>query len=168
MKAIVPVAAGLALLFAGAAGAQQQPNYSGTWVLDGTRSESAAQNEPIAPITLVVQQGPSDLTIERRQGETNRTVRYRADGTETISSLGASDQAVGKLRWEGPMLVTETVYQLRGIPMAQTQVHSLSSDGREMTIETRLLVMHGYEGVKADELVTAPNYSKGKDVYVRR
>jgi hypothetical protein len=168
MKVLPTLAAAAALMLAAVAANAQQPDYSGTWVLDASRSESATQNEPIAPITLVVRQGPSDLTIERQQGDSARTVRYRADGSETISSFGLEDRAVGRLRWDGAKLVTETVFQLRGIPLAQTETRSLSSDGREMTVETGLLILHGYEGVKPDEVVTPPNFSKGKDVYVRR
>ena len=36
--------------------AQSKPDFSGTWKMDPSRSESAAQKEPIGPVTIVIAQ----------------------------------------------------------------------------------------------------------------
>jgi len=42
--------------------AQGRPDFSGTWKMDSSRSESAAQAEPIGPVTLVIAQTPNERT----------------------------------------------------------------------------------------------------------
>lgn len=145
----------------------QDPGFQGTWAMDTARSESAKQATPIAPVTLVVSMTPTDLNIERRQGTDSRTVRYQLNGADTVTSWG-QDSATGHVSPDGVNLTTDTVYQVKGVPLRQTETRSLSSDGREMTVETALVVVHGYEGQRANDREVDPNVSKVKDVYVRR
>ena len=152
------------LLSASAAGAQQA-DHSGTWVLDPTRSDSAIQSESTEPITLIITMGPSDVSIERREGAGSLTFSYRANGSPTISTVG-SERTVGTLRWDGPKLVTETVY-LGANPLAQIEVRTVSSDGREMVIETTLLLVEGYED-SGTGVTTGVQAASGKDTYIRR
>jgi len=51
----------LALPFS--AHAQGRPDFSGTWSMDRTRSESAMQADPIGPTTVVITQTPTGLQI---------------------------------------------------------------------------------------------------------
>src|SRR5437763_5987832 len=44
--------------------AQSKPDFSGTWKMDPSRSESAAQKEPIGPVTIVIAQTEHDVKIE--------------------------------------------------------------------------------------------------------
>jgi len=67
-----------AALFSAAAGARQAQDFSGTWVMDVSRSESA-KHGPTGPqrkpVTLVIEQSPTQLSIEReRDGESELVV----------------------------------------------------------------------------------------------
>ncbi|MBV9550706.1 MAG: hypothetical protein JO256_13640, partial [Alphaproteobacteria bacterium] len=115
----------------------QRPDFAGTWVMDRAQSASAGQAEAIGPVTLVIRVTPSELIVERTQSTNKRTIHYRADGGDTQSTLEMGS-ATGRLRWDGPRLITETVYDVQGIPINVKATHSLSSDGRELTVQSEL------------------------------
>src|SRR3954447_11878074 len=77
-----------------------------------------------------------------------------ADGTPT--------EPAG-VEWRGTDLVTTTVYRVNGMPVKQVRTHRLSPSGREMTVETRVEMQHGYES-------DHPEYKSGSmvtDVFMR-
>src|SRR5262245_50802376 len=65
------VAAIIAFLFGALGFAQSHPDFSGKWVMDMTRSESAALDATVAVthlITLVISQTPARLTVDIHDG----------------------------------------------------------------------------------------------------
>jgi hypothetical protein len=165
MKVLALLIGAAAVLLSASAPGALPADYSGTWALDPTRSDSTTQSEPAEPITRIITMGPSEVSIERREGAYSRTFNYRVDGFPTISTVG-SDRTVATLRWDGPKLVTETVY-LGANPLAETEVHTLSSDGREMIVEITLLLVEGF-GDDGAETRAGVQAGSGKDTYVRR
>jgi len=165
MKGLAFSSAAAAFLLSVSVAGAQEAGYAGTWVLDPTRSDSAAQSTSAEPITLVITVGPSDVSVVIEEGAYSRTFRYQADGSPTISTAG-SDRTATILRWDGPKLVTETVF-LGAQPLAQIEVHGLSSDGREMVVETTLLLVEGFEDDGTGVRMGVPAGS-GKDTYIRR
>ena len=162
-----PYAIATALLLVSLNCNAQQARIIGLWRMDPMRSESAAQQDPAANTELAIKQTTKQLTVQMRQGSAERTISYNVDGSDTLSPLG-SDSATGHMRWVGDQLVTDTIYNVRETAFAQTATYSLSSDGREMTVDYKLRVLHGYEGNHPDSRTKDPNYSTGKDVFVRR
>ena len=79
------------------AGAQGKTDFSGTWTMDPTRSESAAQATPIGPVTLVIRQNASELIIETTHGPQSYTVIYLLDGSE-IANAGPPSVRPGRSR----------------------------------------------------------------------
>lgn len=148
------------------AGAQQR-DFSGTWIMDKSQSSSGNQTETIGPVALVIRMTPSELIIDRKEGNSDRVVHYDADGGDTISSF-ETGKATGHMRWDGLKLITETVYDMRGIPINVKETRSLSSDGRQMTVQSELLVVHGFQGQNPSALKTDSNSSVGTDIYVRQ
>ena len=79
----------MALAFPLAAGTQSTTDFSGTWKMDAARSESAHQAVPIGPVTLVIKQTATELTIETRRSDTDKseihseTLTYKLDGSES-------------------------------------------------------------------------------------
>jgi hypothetical protein len=114
MPRILPSAAAALMLVAGNALAQERPNFTGTWLMDMTRSESPAQqsdSSPRKPVTLVVAQRPTDLTIETRTDDKNQALTYKLTSTtadqETapIGTVGSADSVQSAImRWDGPRL----------------------------------------------------------------
>ena len=144
-----------------------KPDFSGTWTMDPARSESAHQGLPLGSITLVIQQSPSDVSVETRRSETEKaaasteTLTYRLDGSE-LSLVGRSDVPVRtRARWEGRKLVTETARTIHGAAVTLLHVLSLDSAGKVLTIDKTLTVQHGYQATGGR------NSGSGKDVFVR-
>ena len=158
----------MALVFPLAAGTQSTTDFSGTWKMDVARSESAHQAIPIGPVTLVIKQTATEISIEtRRMSDGNKseihseTLTYKLDGSE--STVAATDGTPIKCqaRWEGTKLVTGTTRNIHGSTVTTTYVHGLNPKGNELTVHKTLTVQHGYQ------FDGAKNSGTGTDVFVR-
>src|SRR3954464_8458379 len=87
----------------------QGPDFSGTWKMDPARSESAAQKDPIGPVTVVITQTRNDLRMETTRTEGSSVVTYTLDGSEVQIPGGKA-----KTHWDGPRLVTEIERYVQG------------------------------------------------------
>jgi hypothetical protein len=161
----------LILLTSGVAHAQQKPDFSGTWKMDMSRSESAAQGtdvSPRAPVLLIVRQTTGDVNVETDRDGTRERLRYVFGRTDSPAPVGTSGRTADStepagVEWRGTDLVTTTVYRVNGMPVKQVRTHRLSPSGREMTVETRVEMQHGYES-------DHPEYKSGSmvtDVFMR-
>jgi hypothetical protein len=166
-RSILNSIAALGLILSCGAAEAKPSDFVGTWLMDMSRSTAAGQAAPISKITLIVSSSPTVITIERRDATTDRVIHYKLDGTDTLSSFG-TDSATGKAQWDGDKLITTTDYSIRGIAFKEKKIHTLSSDGHELTVDTDLVVAHGYEGNIPHPTSSDPNHSVGKDVYVRQ
>ena len=151
--------------------AQEGANFSGTWVMDMTRSESAAQastDSPRIPVRLEITNSPSSVTIHILRDGSSETVSYSFERTNQ-GVVGTGDNATGRkvinanARWEGPILVTQTVYSVSGMATTKVEKYRLSAGGREMIVESELQMQHGYESNGRGPA----GYSTAKDVYVK-
>lgn len=150
------------LSLASSAAAQNRPDFSGTWTMDPSQSALAVQNEPVRSRTLVINQTATELTIETHQDGKNDTLRYQPGGPGAMSTAGGRSSMLASVwYWDGRKLVTETVRNVSDATVRTREVHSLDAAGDEMTVETLLVVEHGYT------LRGAQNYANGKDVYKR-
>ena len=85
--------------------AENRPDFSGTWNMDFTQSEAAAQGTPIGPVTVTIRQTPGELHIETtREGRTD-VVRYLPATAKAVSGT----ELIGAFHWDGPKLVTRLV-----------------------------------------------------------
>jgi hypothetical protein len=137
--------------------AQTTPDFSGTWTMDAARSASAVQNEPVRSKSLVIQQTPTKVTIERTTDGKTFTTTY----TEGAADARSAASPGGRWYWDGPRLVIESGGNVSGSTVRTKEVLSLGATGAELTVETLLIVEHGYT------LSGAKNYASGKDVYKR-
>ena len=64
----------VALLLSLQATAQQPTDFSGVWEMDPSRSASALQATPIGPVTLIINQQFTELSIETRRKEPGKRV----------------------------------------------------------------------------------------------
>jgi hypothetical protein len=135
--------------------AQGRPDFSGTWSMDRTRSESAMQADPIGPTTVVIAQTPTGLQIATTRDSRTATVVYKLDGSSSPIPGGTATS-----HWEGATLITETVRDIQGQTVTTKESRRLNENG-EMLVETVLVVQHGYT------LKGTQNYGSGKDVFTR-
>jgi hypothetical protein len=160
MKSTAPAVLLAVLCFPLAGAAQTRPDFSGTWTLDPSQSALAVQNEPVRSRTLVINQSATELTIETRREDKADTVRYQPGAPGSMASSGGRSSLLASTwYWDGRKLVTETVRNVSDATIRTREVHTLEASGDEMTIETLLVVEHGYT------LRGAQNYANGKDVY---
>jgi hypothetical protein len=156
MKCLMPAVLVAALALPSTAHAQGKPDFSGTWTMDPSRSESAVQNEPIGPVTIVISQSDGEVRIETTRTQGKSVVTYKLDGSEIKIPGGTA-----KTHWDGSTLITEAVRDVQGQTVTTKETRRLNSDGNEMLVETMLVVQHGYS------LRGTPNYGTGKDTFVR-
>src|SRR5229473_1675603 len=134
--------------------AQEGANFSGTWVMDMTRSESAAQasnDSPRIPVRLEITHSPSAVTIRTLRDGSAETISYSFDrpSQDIVKTTGdnSTERKVinANARWDGPILVTQTVYSVNNMATTKVDKYRLSAGGREMIVESELQMQHGFE-----------------------
>ena len=135
------------------------PGFSGSWTMDRTRSEAAAQEQPIGDIVVTIVQTAATLKIETISDGKKDVAIYPIEAQPSDASDGS-----GKRRayLSGATLVDEGSVDINGQTIAFREGRTLSADGAEMVVETTLKIEHGYELKGAQTIAT------GKNVYVRR
>jgi alkylated DNA repair dioxygenase AlkB len=159
----IPPAALVTILFLPLAShAQRSTDFSGTWSMDLSKSESSQQGAEVKPVTFVITQSPTQVRIETRRGERIENVLYPLGRTRgTTGTSGSSAAAHPEAYWQGDTLVTETQRPVSGYTVTVKEVRSLGPDGKEMTVETTVIVQHGYS------MPGAKNYGTSKDVFIK-
>ena len=143
------------LALSSTANAQGQPDFSGTWKLDPSRSQSAVQNEPVLAMTETIAQSPTTITVEINRPDGRVVHTYMLGAADRVLSPG-----VGRGHWDGATLVTEAVGDVNGQTVTTKVVRQLNDAG-EMLVDTTLVVQHGYS------LRGTANYGSGRDVFTR-
>lgn len=164
MKRALSIGSIVCLGFVGL-GAQTQPDFSGTWNMDPTRSEAAAQGTPIGPVTVAIRQTPGEVRIDTTRNGRTESVRYLPAAVKATGS----GELLGAFRWDGPRLVTRLVTDINKQAITVEEVRSLDPAGKEMTVEVMLVVEHGYQsgGTGVVRSQNSPNTSKGINVFVK-
>jgi hypothetical protein len=144
---------------------QGRPDFSGTWSMDLTRSEAAAQGAAIGPVTVSIRQAPEELRIDTTRNGKTESVRY----LPASANAKSSDELLGSFRWDGSKLRTSLVTDINKQAITLEEVRSLDPAGREMTVELTLVVEHGYQsgGTGVLRSQNSPNSSKGINVFVK-
>lgn len=151
-----PAAALAALLLHVVLNAQSPPDFSGTWTLDPTRSQSAQQGEPFKSVTFVITQSIGQVRIESTRGNEKESVLYPL--TKSRASIGAGQS---EAYWDGEQLVTVTQRTVSGQTVTVKEARTLGPGGTDMTVETTVIVQHGYS------MPGAKNYGNSRDVFTR-
>ena len=165
MKSALSIACVVALVFVGLEG-QSLPDFSGTWTMDLTRSEAAAQGPPIGPVTVVIRQMPGEVRIDTTRNGRTEAVRY----LPASANVKSADELIGAFRWDGSKLRTTLVTDINKQAITVEEVRSLDATGREMTVELTLVVEHGYQsgGTGVLRSQNSPNSTRGINVFVKK
>ena len=151
--------ASLLFLSPASLGSQTHPQFSGTWRLDPSRSESAADDAQPGQLLVQITQTDQDVTFVTTKGaQQNKTVhRFVAAPTAPFAIDGSAARAY----WSGAALVTEGTRLIQGQTVASRETRTLSADGAEMIVDVVVIVEHGYQ------TRGGRNYGMGRDVYMR-
>ena len=142
--------------FVGLAGAKDNPNtFSGKWVLD---KHSPRPGDAPNALQTKIKQDNSGLTIESQFNEPDNGVvtllylgvmtnklHLSTDGQEQQSQIGPF-MAAFKTTADGNKLVTDWKAQINGDPVEGHWVHTLSDDGKHMTLQITESSTHGQHG----------------------
>ena len=105
--------------------AQATPDFSGTWTMDLTRSEAAAQGTPIGPVTVAIRQTPDEVNVETTRNGMTEAVRYLPAAMKPAAAGGQ----VGTFRWDGARLVTYLVTHINNQAVTVEESRSLNGAG---------------------------------------
>jgi hypothetical protein len=134
------------------------PNFSGVWVMDATRSESAAEDQA-ANAVIAITHTESLLKVETMRDGKKEVATYPIQVPPTDA---AELSAVRRAYWNGPMLVDEGSVDINSRTIGYREARTQGASSDEMIVETTLKIEHGYEVKGAQTVVT------GKNVYLRR
>jgi hypothetical protein len=154
MKHVLPSVVVTTLVLLATPRAQGKPDFSGTWTMDQSRSESASQGQLIGPVTVVISQTESELRIETTRSQGTTTAVYKLDGSQSKIPGGTATT-----RWDGTTLVIEAVLDVQGAAVTTRESRRLGAGGNEMLVERVVAVQHGYS--------LSSSYGTGRDVFVK-
>jgi hypothetical protein len=143
----------VALVLGSLPSAQPAPDFSGTWTIDLERSESPHQGTAFEPPTYVITQSADAVLIETRRGSARGERRY------PFAARGARASDAPRAWFEGPTLVTEGARLVQGQTVTVRESRTLDATGTEMTLQTVVIVQHGYT------FRGGQNYGAATDVY---
>ena len=158
-------------LVSASSAAQETPDFTGSWLMDVSRSESAAQGanaSPRMPVKLIIVQTPAQLNVQTDVDGRRQSATYRFEAAEQPRPVGTSgsDQTrvePFRVEWKDGALVTTTIYHINGMATTKIERRTLHADGREMTVETVVQVEHGYQSNEKRR----DGYNVVRDVYTR-
>jgi hypothetical protein len=144
----VGVLAAAIALAAGPTDAQQKPNLSGDWKMNGVKSDFGPAPTPDTFTRKIVHAEPS-ISIDEEQatpiGLQQTSRKMTTDGKEsTFNASGADIKASAK--WEGDTLVVVSNVEIAS--MTYTDRMTLSSDGKVLTSVVRVDTPGGAIDVK--------------------
>ena len=138
----------VAAMLAGSSAAFASVDYSGTWVLDRAKSDTAAGKRANkksrggdAEVRLVVRQSASELTVSRGAAKRARELTFKLDGSESVNHASRKGGEIrSRATWRDSKLVIEGAEKAttkKGeVDRKTVEEWSLSEDGKVLTIKT--------------------------------
>ena len=131
----------LILLAAATAPAQDtRPDFSGTWVLDRTKSDFGQMPPPDSLVSVIEHKEPSikiTTTQKGEQGEITNARTLTTDGKESLNKLktmGGEQEVKSITKWTGRTLTTAFTLDVQGIAVEVNDSFALSDDGKVLTV----------------------------------
>ena len=144
------IAAAAVFLLLGAPTRAAEPNLSGEWKLNLTKSDYGKFPTPIS-VTRKIDHTGSKLvfttTQKGAQGEVTSKLAYTTDGKESVNEV-TGGESKGTAQWIGEMLTIESSRVFQGTTLKQKEIWRLSSDGKVLTIDSHVSIPNGEFDVK--------------------
>jgi hypothetical protein len=125
----------LTLLLAAASFAEGQPNFSGTWKLNVSKSDFGPLPGPDDRSDVIEQTegGIKDkVTASNQQGKQDYTLSFKTDGSEAVNKVGEREVKVSA-KWTGPALAVTTKLSFNDMEIKIDANWTLSADGATLT-----------------------------------
>ena len=157
----IPAAALTSFLLLPLALDAQSPDFSGSWKMDLSRSQAAQQGQAIKTVSFVITQSATQVRIETTRGNEKENVLYPLTRSRASASPSPGSSGHPEAYWDGDTLVTETQRPVNGYTVTVKEARALVPGGAEMTVETTVIVQHGYS------MPGAKNYGTSRDLFTR-
>ncbi|HLH18932.1 MAG TPA: hypothetical protein VKX45_17060 [Bryobacteraceae bacterium] len=125
----------LSALLATACFAQSQPNFSGTWKLNVSKSDFGMMPAPDSRTDVIEHAGDTlkdQVAANGQQGKQEYLLTFKTDGTETVNKIADREVKVSA-KWDGPAMVVTTKLDFQGTEILIKSNWTLSSDGATLT-----------------------------------
>jgi hypothetical protein len=140
--------AGLMALVAGPSWAQAKQNFSGTWVLDVSKSDFGQMPAPDSLVSVIEHKEPKvkvTTTQKGLSGEITNERQLTTDGKENVNKLrtqlGVQD-VKSTTKWNGRTLTTSFTVEAQGT-VSVTDNWDVSPDGKVLTVTRDLTTAQG-------------------------
>ena len=140
MRFLVAITLALVVMFPALAQTSAAPDFSGTWVLNATKSTLPKDNT-IKSQTIVIDNKKSAIVFHYKTDGKKSTETYTPDGKKRVSLNLSSGQMRSSASWHDSALVIESTLDIK-IPNATVVVTglkpiidtwTLAADGRTLT-----------------------------------
>ena len=123
-----------------AAAQSARPNYSGTWVMDTTKSVVNGQLSAPTSATITIVQHGDTITMDREansaMGPVKTHVVFAIDGKPWKNSLPVNGEDLpisSVLTWENGTLVIHSTFSVQGTDVEQIDKWNMGADGKTLT-----------------------------------
>ena len=107
-------------------------------------------------MTFVIAQSVGQVRIDATRGNEKESVLYPLTKSRALVGAGQSEAY-----WDGEQLVTVTQRTVSGQTVTIKEARTLGPGGTDMTVETTVIVQHGYS------MPGARNYGNSRDVFTK-
>jgi hypothetical protein len=157
---MLPVVVAMVVLLLPPVAAQARLDLTGTWTMVPDRSESPDLTPATRSIVLNIRQSDNELNVDANRDGDASAVSYPIDKT-AAPSAGTIGAGTTRAYWEGPRLVAWRAGNVQGQTVSIREVFDANADASEMTVETTIVIQHGYA------MKGARNYASSKDVFTK-
>jgi len=140
MRLLVTITVVLLVMFSALAQTSAAPDFSGTWVLNATKS-TLPKSSTIKSQTIVIDYKKSVIVFHYKTDGKKLTETYTPDGKKRVSLNMSSGQLTSSASWHDSALVIESTLDIK-VPNATVVVTglkpvidtwTLAADGRNLT-----------------------------------
>lgn len=137
---LVTITLVFAVMFSALAQTTAAPDFSGTWVLNATKS-AMPKDSTIKSQSIVIEKKKSAIVFHYKTDDKKLTETYTPDGKKRVSQNMSSGQLTSSASWHDSVLVIESTLDIK-VPNATVVVTglkpvidtwTLSADGRTLT-----------------------------------
>ena len=121
--------------------AAEKPNFSGSWKLDGAKSDFGPQPVPDA-MTMKVSHEDPKLKVAQSGPQGDSEMAFTTDGKEVTNQMQGMD-VKGVAKWDGENIAITNKLDLGGTEVSFKQVYSLSDSGKVLTTNVHIVSPQG-------------------------
>jgi len=136
IRKLLSIAFLIALSGAATLAQEKQPNFSGNWTLNVSKSDFGVLGGPDKRTDVITHKEAAltdEVSAEGAQGKQQYTIKYTTDGKEVTNQINGRE-VKSTLKWDGPTLVITSTLTFNDNPVDVRATWALSADGKTLTI----------------------------------